>query len=194
MQGHSLAIFYEIHHFLASYNMGIVPCLYFVCICQVLTTVLKNFLHTLMSLIALSVISSHKVLLLWPVTSMLIFLISVLHLINRVENFLLLLTVTTYTLNITSGPNYTYFSGSSKSTVDYIFLDAAFFSSVQSCDIRNHHLLNLSDNLPITLTISSVFVTKHFPSSPTVFNWSKAILDGSVKYYASRIHSKISPL
>ena len=82
----------------SSYNMGIVPCLYFVCICQVLTTVLKNFLHTLMSLTALSVLSSHKVLLLWLVTSTLIFLFSVLHLTNRVENFLLLLTVTTYTL------------------------------------------------------------------------------------------------
>ena len=67
-------------------------------ICQVLTTVLKNFLHTLMSLTALSVLSSHKVLLFWPVTSTLIFLFSVLHLTNRVENFLLLLTVTTYTL------------------------------------------------------------------------------------------------
>ena len=182
----------------SSYNMGIVPCLYFVCICQVLTTVLKNFLHTLMSLTALPVLSSHKVLLLWPVTSTLIFLFfcstpnqqgrELFALVDR--NHLYPVSCS----NITSGPNYTYFSGSSKSTVDYIFLDAAFSSNVQSCEIRNHHPLNLSDHLPITLTISSEFETKLFPSSPAAVNWSKAILDGSVKFYASRVHSEISPL
>ena len=98
------------------------------------------------------------------------------------------------TSNIASGPNYTFFSSTLHSMVDYILTESSLAGQVASCSVHQHHPLNLSDHLPI-----SVEITLHTRISPppTVasrpINWAQAIENGDVHGFAEQVSSLTSP-
>ena len=97
--------------------------------------------------------------------------------------------------SIVSGPNYTYFSGPSTTTVDYIFLDVALSSYVNSCEVMSHHPLNLSDHLAVSVSVSIVEMKSTLPQPmPARINWSKAVAEGSIQCYANKVHLQLAPL
>lgn len=97
--------------------------------------------------------------------------------------------------SIATGPKYTYFSGQTTTTVDYILISSDLASHVSSCEILAQAPLNLFDHLPITTSIC-VQNLKHVQCQPTTtkINWSKASKDGSVHLYSSKVQHAITPL
>ena len=99
--------------------------------------------------------------------------------------------------NPSNASNYTFFSGSNKYTsiIDYIFLDAAMAPHLISSKILDHHPLNLSDHLPISISlkIPNMGSRQCHPSSKSI-NWSKAISSGSIKVYEEKVKLHIAPL
>ena len=97
--------------------------------------------------------------------------------------------------SIATGPKYTYFSGLSETTVDCIFIDSSFAPYVNSCQIATHDPLNVSDHLPISI---SIHVKEMFKAGsvhlPPKINWSKAVVNGSIHHYAKKVQSQIAPL
>ena len=57
------------------------------------------------------------------------------------------------TSSFSNGPNYTFFFGANRTTVDYIITDASLASTMCECRVHSHHPLNLSDHLPITISL-----------------------------------------
>ena len=91
--------------------------------------------------------------------------------------------------------NYTYFSGSCRSIIDHIFVDVAMVSNVISCEIMDHHPLNLSDHLPVSILIRTTELKHSLSPSPSLsINWSKAVSDGSVHMYTEQVRSYITTL
>ena len=99
--------------------------------------------------------------------------------------------------NPSNASNYTFFSGSNKYTsiIDYIFLDAEMAPHLISSKILDHHPLNLSDHLPISISlkIPNMRSRQCHPSSKSI-NWSKAISSGSIKVYEEKVKLHIVPL
>ena len=89
-----------------------------------------------------------------------------------------LYSVSTSTNNV-SGPNYTFFSSTSHSTVDYILTESSLVGQVTSCQVHEHHPLNLSDHLPVSMVIM-LHTSVPPPPAKTVkpINWSKAVENG----------------
>ena len=97
--------------------------------------------------------------------------------------------------SIATGPNYTYFSGQMVTTVDYILISSALASSVNSCKTLAHAPLNVSDHLPISVTICAMYTQSiRCEPSPSTINWSKASEDGSVEHYSRQVRCAIAPL
>ena len=69
--------------------------------------------------------------------------------------------------------------------------------SVISCVTSGHHPLNLSDHLPLTLSVS-VSEVKLTPSMTTPkeikINWSKAMSEEAIQSYAQVLHTHTTPL
>ena len=55
--------------------------------------------------------------------------------------------------SLASGPGYTYCSGSTRTTIDYILMDVSFKSMLQSCQTLQMDDLNTSDHLPIVASL-----------------------------------------
>ena len=72
---------------------------------------------------------------------------------------------------LATGPKYTFYSNTYKTTVDYILADSSLANNLVSCFVH----INLSDHLPISvsLNLNTVMVSTS-PKSATV-NWQKAI-------------------
>ena len=97
--------------------------------------------------------------------------------------------------SITTGPNYTYPSGQTATTVDYILVNTELVPYVNSCEILTPDPLNLSDHLPISVSIcvNNIKYT-HSEPTPSKINWSKACKDGSIHLYTSKVQSEVIPL
>lgn len=97
--------------------------------------------------------------------------------------------------SIATGPKYTYFSGQVMTTVDYILISVELASSVGSCTTLDHAPLNVSDHLPISISISTPYTNSpHCESSHSTINWSKASEDGSIEFYSRQVCHAIAPL
>ena len=99
------------------------------------------------------------------------------------------------TSSLSNGPNYTFFAGMNKTTVDYIITDVSLAPTLLDCKVHNHHPLNLSDHLPISLSLqlNSLLI----PTSPTKhprINWPKSIEGVGINAYVQEIASAVSPL
>ncbi len=97
--------------------------------------------------------------------------------------------------SVVSGPQYTFFSGNSQTMVDYILLESSNASQVKGCHVHQHHPLNLSDHLPVSVSLELNSMANPTPTNhPKAVNWSLAIERGDVHAYAQEISSVISPL
>lgn len=92
------------------------------------------------------------------------------------------------TCSIAKGPTYTYFSGTNKTTVDYIIADSAISSFMVECFAHDHHQLNLSDHLPLTISLEL-----KIPHECTKINWSKVNSD-ELLVFTQEVARILSPL
>jgi exonuclease III len=98
--------------------------------------------------------------------------------------------------SIRSGPDHTYYSGSITSTLDYFIGSASLSSSILSCFTSPPHPLNLSDHLPITLSldITTTCISPVTPSVSSKINWGKGIDSGKVNIYSQAVSVTLRPL
>ena len=53
------------------------------------------------------------------------------------------------------GPGYTFFFSSANSMVDYIMIQSSLAFALSSCRVHDHHPLNVSDHLPVSVSLTS---------------------------------------
>ena len=96
---------------------------------------------------------------------------------------------------IASGPSYTYFGGDHRTTVDYCLFDSWGAHLVGSCQTIEHHSLNFSDHLPLSIHVD-LNPIRHDRTSKghAGLNWRKARNDGCINDYSQRIHDEIRNL
>ena len=97
--------------------------------------------------------------------------------------------------DIATGPTYTYSSGGSFTTLDYIIGNAVLASYLTSCRTIEDHSLNTSDHLPLSvkLNIQSVTNVQRVKDKPSL-NWNRSRENGSCDVYAQRTDSMVKPL
>lgn len=96
---------------------------------------------------------------------------------------------------VAQGPNFTFSNGVHETTVDYSFIDSYMTSNVTKCSILPKNPLNLSDHLPVTLSLGLTPVGSQSGNAgvPRV-NWNRAIKDGSIETYAESVNVYISTI
>lgn len=95
---------------------------------------------------------------------------------------------------ISTGPRYTFFIGLNRTVVDYILMDASLCSSVEKCFTHQHHDLNFSDHLPISISINADVAKKASIPSQLKINWVKATENGTLHDYIQDVSAHIRPL
>ena len=110
-------------------------------------------------------------------------------LMNRTGHFAVSLS------DLAKGPMYTFFCGNKTTTVDYCLIDCWAAHLVTGCEVLDHHPLNLSDHLALTVNLDC---KPHLLNPPEQahpkLNWRKAILDGSIQEFQEYASSNLSPL
>ena len=93
-----------------------------------------------------------------------------------------------------SGPDYTYHSGKSSTTVDYILADVEASSCVESCDVLEDTDLNMSDHLPIYVTLSCDISTQFSKDSNWIrIDWAKAGKSDAVLTFQREVSNRLKP-
>ena len=98
--------------------------------------------------------------------------------------------------SISSGPAYTFFRGETLSITDYIITDARHAHLTIQCQTYDHHPLNFSDHLPLSLTLSIMSNSNSTLStsrSKPRLNWHAASADGSAEAYAKCVDEIVRP-
>ena len=98
--------------------------------------------------------------------------------------------------DISSGSSYTYFRGDTHTTTDYIIMNASYAYLVMTCKIHDHHPLNFSDHLPLSVTLKTIptkSATSRNAQSRPRLNWQAASVDGSLQVYATKVNEIIRP-
>ena len=95
---------------------------------------------------------------------------------------------------IAHGPDCTYFSGDWRTMIDYIFLDASLAHSAAKCYIHGHHSLNLSDHLPVLISLQLNALTEPTSCSQSKINLPKSVDRGKTQAYAVEVSKIVSPL
>ena len=93
---------------------------------------------------------------------------------------------------LSAGPEYTYFSGERKTTVDYIFTNATTAQYLENCHTHDIHELNTSDHLPVSATLS--LQTTHLPEqviTQPLINWDQ-IPTSALQSYHNLIKQTVS--
>ena len=112
-------------------------------------------------------------------------------LLDMIHNYNLFVASTSC---LSKGPNYTFFSGTNQTTVDYIITDVCLASAMCECQVHDHHPLNFSDHLPITISLElSSFLKSPSLSCPKI-NWTKSLNCDGIQEFAQEISNFISPL
>ena len=114
---------------------------------------------------------------------------SLSHLMDRCSLF----SVTTS--NITNGPNYTFFRENCHSLIDLILLTAVDAPCISKSEILDHHDLNNSDHLPVSVTVDWSMETRILPECDKgKVNWKRAVDDGLTFDYSRRVDEFVRPL
>ena len=95
---------------------------------------------------------------------------------------------------IAKGPGYTFFSGDLKTTVDYILLNTSFCHAIVDCHTHDHHILNFSDHLPVSVLLSIENLIKTQSERRPKVNWRKSAEDGLTVHYAQEVSDIIYSL
>ena len=96
--------------------------------------------------------------------------------------------------SISTGPGYTYFSGSNRTTVDYILANTGISHSIAKCYTHNHHELNFSDHLPISVVLGVGHLSETTTTESPKVNWKKAVQDNLLPLYSQEVSNAVLPL
>lgn len=87
--------------------------------------------------------------------------------------------------SLSSGPSFTYHSGRYYSTIDYIIVNGPCSGLLASCKGLPDHPLNVSDHVPLTLSLKAVTEEANTQTTPTKrIHWEKAVNTGAVLDFA----------
>ena len=92
---------------------------------------------------------------------------------------------------LASGPEYTYTSGTVRTTVDYILMDVDAISMVSSCSTHSAEELNTSDHLPLMYEAVSA---SSAGTSLTRIDWNLVWESGADEEYSKKIQDGLAPL
>lgn len=95
---------------------------------------------------------------------------------------------------IAKGPGYTFFNGDRKTIVDYIFLSTSISHAIAECYTHDHHDLNFSDHLPLSVLLRVEYLSALQESSNLKVNWRKSVDDGLIPAYAQNVSCSVLPL
>ena len=115
----------------------------------------------------------------------------VMGLVERTEQYVVSLS------QAASGPMYTYFQNDVHTTVDYCLLDYSAADMISLCATLDHHPLNLSDHLPLHISLDFQPHSVTIPDKGPCLNWGRVIREGSLNCYMSDLflclskHNKI---
>ena len=93
--------------------------------------------------------------------------------------------------SLATGPAHTYSSGNTKTTTDYIIVDAPLISK---CSTLDFHPLNSSDHLPLSITLLLPTVPTVRAPPSTRLDWPTAVRIKSTDTYAAALGDFIRPL
>ena len=97
--------------------------------------------------------------------------------------------------SISTGPGYTFFSGNSRTTLDYILANTCISHRIAKCYTHGHHELNFSDHLPLSVVLSASQVPETTTTAmSSKINWKKAVHDDLISLYSSEVSNSILPL
>ena len=92
-----------------------------------------------------------------------------------------------------TGPKYTFHSGTSFTTVDYIFVDLEASSCIKQCWTHGDEDKNLSDNLPTAeFSYNVVTQAKHDPEWIRI-DWPRAIKSVKISSYQEALDERLKP-
>ena len=87
--------------------------------------------------------------------------------------------------SLSSGPNYTFFNDSCCSTIDYIIASSSISECALNCFVHPHHPLNLSNHLPISLSLDCATQSTATASSVSQrVNWAHAVESNLIPLYS----------
>ena len=91
--------------------------------------------------------------------------------------------------NIATGPVNTFMGGMGSSTLDYLAIPTSLRSCLVSCEVLDEHILNTSDHLAITMTLSIVCGINNAYKAPIKGKilWEKGRLKGKLELYRKSI-------
>ena len=92
---------------------------------------------------------------------------------------------------ISCGSSYSYFSGGHYTTVDYCLLDSHAAYVLQGCTTLDHHPLNLSDHLPISIHLDLSSLMQPPPVTTQNINWKRAKSDGSIALFQRSLNTTL---
>ena len=96
--------------------------------------------------------------------------------------------------SISTGPSYTYFSGSNRTTVDYILANTGISHSIAKCYTHDHHELNFSDHLPTSVVLGVGHLSETTTTESPKVNWKKAVQDNLIPLYSQEVSNLYSHL
>ena len=91
-----------------------------------------------------------------------------------------------------TGPPFTYHSGGTLSTIDYIIINRTASDILCSCEGLCDHSSNVSDHLPLSITLQVSYSPIENLSSAARINWERAITTDSI--HARAVSDYITPL
>ena len=93
-----------------------------------------------------------------------------------------------------SGPSYTYKSGNTVTTVDYILADIEASSCIDSCKVCSDDDLNTSDHLALSVTLSCHIPTQ-FTSDPNWnrIDWTEAAKSQALQAFQKEVAIRLKP-
>ena len=95
---------------------------------------------------------------------------------------------------IAKGPGYTFFNGDWKTIVDYILLSTSISHAIAECYTHEHHDLNFSDHLPLSVLLRAEYLSALQESSNLKVNWRKSVDDGLIPAYVQNVSHSVLPL
>ena len=96
--------------------------------------------------------------------------------------------------SLATGRLHTYSHAGNFTTVDYYLIDHVLAYVTNSCNVHEEHPLNLSDHLPISISLNLQMVTSCvLPHTQPQLNLKRAASDGSIKVYQSELSHHIAP-
>ena len=97
---------------------------------------------------------------------------------------------------LSSGPDYTYYSGDVRTTIDYILMDVDAASMMLSCYTHSMEDLNTSDHIPLTVSLcyDASQCKEDMSAGLKKIDWVEAKKNGSLEIFSEEVITRLEPL